>query len=285
MSDAPGMIRSSLVARRTVVDIVDTGLAFCRARFQSIMGLVLAWYVPAIVFRFFCHQLGLIPFERVFNGFAFFETDSYITPNLLLMVFDGLIQTLIGASLWEEVHNRAFGTDRPVMATLESAVHDAPALIKVTAISTMVIVTGFLMCIFPGLILYAFLIFTTPIVLFEKTSSFGAVWRRSRDLLNGEWLKVAGFLALTWILLLILGLSLAFLFSAAFNVVLEQLSWMSGLIPDGNVTTMMGGVLASVLIGPLQVVFTALLYFDIRSRHEGLDLLTLMTPEEEDKTT
>lgn len=280
MTDTPGMIRSSLVARRTVVDIVDTGLAFCRARFQPIMRLVLAWYVPAIAFKFFCHQLGLIPFERVFNGFAFFETGSYITPNLLLMAWDGLIQTMIGASLWEEVHNRAFGTDRPGMATLESAVRQAPALIRVTAIAFVLTIAGLLTCIFPGLLLYVFLIFTTPIVLFEKITSFRAVWSRSRDLLNGEWLKVTGFLALTWILLFMLGLSLAFLFSATFDVVLEQLSWMSGLLPDGNLVTMIGGALASVLIWPLQVVFTALLYFDIRSRHEGLDLLTLMTQEE-----
>lgn len=276
MSASPQVSGTPLVARRTVVDIVDTGLAFCRMEFPAILGIVLALQGPNVVLKYLAYRLDLIPFDRIFNSFSFQETASYTVPNILLMLVEALIYVLVNAALCIFVDGQAMGETRRIASCVEAAVTRAMDLAKVSLISLAMIAAGLMACLIPGMAFYALFLFTTPIVMIEGPRAWNAVLKRSRDLASGDWWRVVGFLLLTVFLLGVLGISLTFLLSAAFGVVLEQMSWLSGLLPDENWILMISGLLVSLMLFPLEMIFIMLLYYDIRSRREGLDLMHLM---------
>ena len=87
-----------------------------------------------------------------------------------------------------------------------------------------------------------------------------------------EWFRCLGFFLLTFLLLLILGISLTYLFYGLYQILIDQISWISGIIPDYDLLDMFSGAIITLLLFPLQTIFNMFLYFDIRSRKEGFDL-------------
>jgi hypothetical protein len=266
---------SLIVSRRSVVDILDAGLAFYRREAPTLLVIVGAVFVPLYAVKSVVYSLGWIEFVRIFNAFEFLETASYTPANLALTLIEGITHTLSVGAVTYYVFLRAT-SDTVRFLTLASGVApQALPLVWITFLCTVLTAAGFALCILPGLAAYVLFVFATPIVMTERYFTFGDVFRRSKELLSGMWWRTAGFLLVTWLLLFILGLSLTYLLAGVLQLLIEQVAWLSGLLPDVNLLTLLGGVVVSMLLLPLEAVFTTLLYFDVRSRKEGLDLLIL----------
>jgi uncharacterized membrane protein YvlD (DUF360 family) len=90
--------------------------------------------------------------------------------------------------------------------------------------------------------------------------------------MKDNWGRGLGLTAVSLLLLSILGVSLTYLTSGAYQLIVEQIAWLSGVLPDVDMVGLFSSVLISVVLLPMQNVFILLFYYDLRSRKEGLDL-------------
>lgn len=261
-----------IVARRPMIDMIDAGIAFYRASYQTVTLIVLAFYLPLFIIKYFFFQFDFIPIERVFNSFSFFQTGSYTPENTVLVVLDGIANSITGGTICLFLFEKAKGQEIGVLLLIKKIAGRIGTLLWITAITALVTLIGLGFCFFPGVWIGIIFLFSTQLVIIENVISVNTLWNRSRYLVMSEWWRVLVYFALTTLLLFVLGLSLTFLISGAYEILLEQLSWLTGLIPDLKMIEIAGGAVASLLLIPMQVIFITILYFDVRSRKEGFDL-------------
>ncbi|KAB2879169.1 hypothetical protein F9K33_10095 [bacterium] len=261
-----------IVARRPMIDMIDAGVVFYRASYQTVTQIVLTFYLPLFLIKYLFFRFDLIPIERVFNSFGFFQTGSYTLENVALMVLDGSVNSVTGGATCFFLFEKAKGHEMGASLLIKKMAGKTGPLLWITAITTMITLIGLGFCFIPGLWIGIIFLFSTQLVVIENVSSFDAIWKRSRYLVLSEWWRVLVYFALTTLLLFVLGLSLTFLISGVYQILLEQLSWLTGLIPDLKMIEIAGGAVASLLLIPMQVIFITILYFDVRSRKEGFDL-------------
>lgn len=261
-----------IVARRPTIDMIDAGIALYRTSYQSVTLIVLAFYLPLFIIKYFFFQFDFIPFERVFNSFSFFQTGSYTPENTALVALDGIVNSITGGTICLFLFEKAKGREIGVLLLIKNIAGRIGALLWITAITTIVTLIGLGFCFFPGVWIGIIFLFSTQLVIIENVISVNTLWNRSRYLVMSEWWRVLVYFATTTLLLFVLGLSLTFLISGAYQILLEQLSWLTGLIPDLKMIEIAGGAVASLLLIPMQVIFITILYFDVRSRKEGFDL-------------
>ncbi|HND77219.1 MAG TPA: hypothetical protein PLN79_08005 [bacterium] len=270
--DPSARLIHTLIRQRSVVDAVDAGLALCRNRYYDLCITTLIVFVPLYSLKYVLFVLDLIPFERVFNSFGFFYVQSYTPVNIMVWFLDSAANTLCGAAICRYVTMTAESHTLPIRHTKLLPWGELWPLLFNTFIAELIIIIGFGLCILPGIWTGVMFMFVTPLITYEKLTSFSDIWTRSKYLSQNDWWRMLGFLLLTFLLLAILGLSLTYLFAAVYQLVLGQLAWLSGQTADENLLTMIGGAVVSVLLLPMQMVFTVVLYFDIRARREGLDI-------------
>ncbi|MBX7150713.1 hypothetical protein K1X84_03665 [bacterium] len=269
-------VSSGLVARRNIIDTIDAGLSFYRQEYQSLVALLLWLFLPVYGFKFLLYKIGAIDIEHIFNTFNFFETSSYTFTNILMLLLDQCINWFSGGLICqfmlERTHEQNISPWRVVKKTCASI----RPLFWISFLSTILIATGLVLCFIPGVWLFLQLLFTTPLILMEGCKTMTQVWQRSQKLMRLEWGRAIGLVAITWLLLGILGFSLTYLFAGIYSIILEQIAWIGGLMPDFDVLKLTGGAIVSVLLLPMQMIFVTLFYFDIRSRKEGFDLQVLI---------
>ncbi len=266
-----------IVARRSVMEIVDGGLALVRVDFFPIMTLLLTLFVPFYALKYGLYALDWIPFDRVFGSFNWFRSDSYTPGQLLLLLADWSVQWTAAALVmmaWDS------GDSSPSSLWRRAR----PLLIPLCRINCslwIVIMAGFVLGFVGGVILYIIMLLSTCIVALERKTTFGAVWRRSEFLIKDNWSRALGLTLISLLLLGILGVSLTYLIAGAYGLLLQQIAWLSGMLPDFDMVQLASGVLVSVVLLPIQNVFVLLFYYDLRSRKEGLDLERLTEVLEE----
>jgi hypothetical protein len=263
---------------RTVWDIADDALDLYRARFFPLCGLsALLLGIPTILFLVLIapplRQL-ILTSNLVGNSSAldtsiwnFMAASLIATPLFwmgrtfldapLAIVVSEYVTTGAYISPWEALR-RSFKHIRPLLGT---------AIVVAFAITLSSVVTGILSFVF--LTLWAFVV--TAMILESK--SIGAAFKRSSSLTSGNFGRTLGV-----ILLVQIGLSAVIVISLTLALVT-----IFSLIPMGNDPTREGvdrfliGIallmLSSIMILPLEGIARSLLYFDIRVRREGLDVV------------
>jgi hypothetical protein len=167
-------------------------------------------------------------------------------------VIYGFVLPLVQAALVVATADRLLGGEadwrehwtllRPRLSLLLSAALPAALLMAV----------GFYVAILPGLVLSFFFLFTVPVVLFERLGGTAAL-QRSFRLVKSDWLRVA-------LMFLVFGLSG------------ELAHWLGGLLaPGALLLANFLGDLIFLLVLPVPIVATVLLYLDLRRQTEGLD--------------
>lgn len=126
---------------------------------------------------------------------------------------------------------------------------------------------GFVLLVIPGIYLSVVYTFAVPVVVLEGLSGLSAL-RRSYNLVKGAWWRVAGVIfvlsLLSWVIQF--ALSIPAMIIGVIGIALPVLAPSLALISR----TLQAFV--SVVITPLIVIGTTLLYFDQRVRKEGFDL-------------
>ncbi len=265
-----------IIARRTVIDIIDDGLFLYRQDFALFLNAVLLVYIPYYVFKYIAFLLGLLPFQRIFDSFDFFYTGSYTLTNIIFMGLDYTIMILTAGLISCLIHEKAGKRDVRLFDIIRAWMPRLPRLTGLTWMIMAMTAIGF-SCFFPGIILYFLFFLSTPVLMIEGGLNLSVLFRRCRYLMQGNWIRTAGFILLTGLLLTLLGLAVTYLVYGMYAILLEQISWLSGLMPDMDMLKLFGSALVTLALFPIESIFITLLYFDIRSRKEGFDLEFLVS--------
>ncbi len=257
-----------IVARRTVMEIVDGGLALVRIDFAALFSRLLFLFVPVYAIKAALYGMDWIEFDRIFGTFNWFHSASYTPGNLLHLLLDVSVQWTAAAmimSYWDG------DSSQPAARTRRIGKLILP-LCRINTTLSLIIIAGLLLGVIGGVVLYLLFLMSTPIIILERQTSLQSVWRRSEFLMKDNWGRGLGLTAVSLLLLSILGVSLTYLTSGAYQLIVEQIAWLSGVLPDVDMVGLFSSVLISVVLLPMQNVFILLFYYDLRSRKEGLDL-------------
>jgi ABC-type sugar transport system permease subunit len=110
---------------------------------------------------------------------------------------------------------------------------------------------GFFFLVVPGVLLAFFFSFVPTVALFEGVGGTAAL-RRSYDLVRADWLRM---------LLVLL----------AFVVISGVAQFVAGIFLHGVLGTRLLQDALTLVVLPIPVITSVLLYFDIRRKHEGFD--------------
>lgn len=249
------------------MEIIDGGLAFVRIDFAALFSRLLLLFVPVYTVKAALYWMDWIEFDRIFGTFNWFHSASYTPGNLLHLLFDASIQWTAAAmimSYWDGDVSQPAGTRRIVKLILP--------LCRINTMLSLIVMAGLLLGVIGGVVLYLLFLMSTPIIVLEHETSLSSVWKRSEFLMKDNWGRGLGLTAVSLLLLSILGVSLTYLTSGAYQLIVEQIAWLSGVLPDIDIIGLFSSVLISVVLLPMQNVFILLFYYDLRSRKEGLDL-------------
>lgn len=172
---------------------------------------------------------------------------TFVTSFLLY----GVILPLTQGALTVAVADRLRGGDARPREIWMLLLRRLGTLLPTVLLSGVLVAVGFLFFVIPGLVLAFLFAFVSPVVLIERRSGFEAL-KRSRDLVRGDWLRVA-------------------LVLVAFGIVRWFAQMLASLIvPLGApfVGSLLGDLVTLVLM-PVPVLGLVLVYDDIRRRREG----------------
>lgn len=126
------------------------------------------------------------------------------------------------------------------------------------------LIAGLILLIIPGIWLYASWSVATPSLLIEHANPFRALGR-SRRLVRGRWWPTAGVLLVAFVMVAVLGGVIEGLLTA-----LALTSHPS--IVFASVIVALASAAATIVLNPFTAAVITVLYYDLRVRHEGLDV-------------
>jgi len=171
------------------------------------------------------------------------------------------VATLVVADVRAGVEPTAAGVWRRLAPMLTGLVLSVTLAVVLASLSILLLLV-------PFLLLVVWFQFVGEVVVIERKTFFAAMGA-SRDLVQGSYWRVAGYA--------ILGAILTGAVSGVLAAAPQALAAQVGL--HVAATTAIGDVLAivsRVLVAPVQALLMALLYFDLRMRHEGSDIAAML---------
>lgn len=128
---------------------------------------------------------------------------------------------------------------------------------------------GIAMCIIPGIIIFVWFSITTPIVAIER--SWGAeALRRSYKLVSGEGWRVFATLLLLYLIVGVATYALTILPTLGLMLGLSE---AQPLLAQSLVQAIQ--TVAQIIVRPVAMIGVVLIYYDLRIRKEGFDLVML----------
>jgi len=134
---------------------------------------------------------------------------------------------------------------------------------------SIVISLGTGMCLIPGLLVWVWFAITTPIVALERTAGPTAM-DRSYRLVSGHWWRVLGALLLLQLIIIVATLAISL---PAMLAVMLLLGESNPLLAQSLTTAVQ--TITNIVVRPVLMIGTVLIYYDLRIRKEGFDLVTL----------
>ena len=223
--------------------IFDGAIAVYRRHFLSIIGAIAVMVVPVALLRGFAGDGTVNPaLYGVAVGLQLFVT-LMITPAIAAIVVGdvALGRPVTVGSVWRRMGRLIW----PVFAT--------------TLLVLLAVVGGALSSAgLPAVLIYVWFAFARP-----DRGAGGQALRpgpgAQPQLVKNSWWRVFGILALA-----------AFLVNAASGVLTAA---AAGLTGDNILVGVVVGSAIAIMIAPITALISALLYFDLRLRHDGTDIL------------
>jgi hypothetical protein len=132
----------------------------------------------------------------------------------------------------------------------------AGRVIRIAFVRNVATALGLILLIVPGLLAYAHYALGTPVAAIEELKA-GAAINRGAALAKGEKRRIILVGGLTAIIFMLLW------FGAAM---------VAALVTRSEAMAYLAGTVVEILLMPMVVAITVLLYYDIRQRREGLDI-------------
>jgi hypothetical protein len=209
------------------------------------------------------------------NAPALPDRKAFLLGILLAFAFAGsflALQLLSQAALVPLVGDRALGgTMGPGRAWLAVG-HHPGAVLWTATLATLGTMVGALFCLLPGILAAIGFALAMPVVLLERRSGTDAL-RRSWRLMRVEWPRVVGMWLVAFGAALVLTGPLMLLL---FNLVASDPAAVYGLMSRwSGFALQLAQVMISVLVFPLPVIGTTLVYLHARREQENVPLAEL----------
>lgn len=282
---------------RSIGDILDGAITLYRHNFARLLGITAVVYVPFGIFQlvftylFFSQmpgQLGGPPGD--FTVFPFAGEIVVGVAGLILVggVAMAVAQAALAWAVSEIYLGRQVGTGAayryvlarfwPLMLTmgLAALVTGLPltpglAMMPFGVTELVFLGVGFvlvLLGLIPSLVFVVLFAFVVPVVVVEG-DLYVAAMARSRQLVAGHFWRVVGIFL---ILSLLVG-AISYALSGPANIaafVLTEIEAMPWAVAQTGAQAV--GAVATLLLTPVQLIGTILVYYDLRIRKEGFDL-------------
>jgi hypothetical protein len=141
-------------------------------------------------------------------------------------------------------------------------------LVLTVALAYLIALVSIVLFFVPFLLLVVWFQLVGEVVVIERLT-FLAAMRRSRNLVQGSYWRVAGYLILT---VLVTGVASGVLAAAPTEVALQFGVHVDAAAAVGDALT----IAARVLVAPVGALVMALLYFDLRMRRDGSDIAAML---------
>jgi hypothetical protein len=182
-----------------------------------------------------------------------FHSVIQLSENVMFLVVQGAMAVLVSAAIEE---------DRAISAgeTLRRLGARAGSVLGASILSLIIIMIGALFLIVPGVVLAVWTSVATPVAAIERVRSSRAI-ERSRELTRGHFWRTLGTVLFAWIIMFVL----AFGGSLAIEMIGVPEAISDGLL-----------ALLFVALFPFVGIAVTLLYYDLRVRNEGADLVAMI---------
>ena len=242
-------------------DILDTAFNLYRLHWKSLMGLVALLVVPLQFLQEFL--------TRNYRHAAFLGTrvgeNQAARVALIGLAILGLslfiVQPLLVAAITRAVAGFHLGETPTAGDVLEHGLPLLGPVLVVILLYILVVLGGFLLLIVPGLIFFVRFLFGTSVVVVEGLRGREAL-RRSWALTKGNGWRVVGIVFVAGLFAAVVGAVIGAIGQAvATNA--GSAAWFVRAV---------AGSAGAVVTTPFTQAVTVLLYFDLRVRHDGLNL-------------
>jgi hypothetical protein len=252
-----------------VGDVLDGAFKLLKANARTILLVVAAILVPIqLISAFVVRDQFSTGFMDMFNdptllegqetGFGGGSTVLQIITTLLSLLTGPIIAGVVSRIVASSYVGEELGAGDALKVTLRRIV----PLVAASVLVALASVLGLVLCILPGVLLFALYTAVTPALMIEEIGPIQAM-RRSWRLLKPRLWGVLGIVILAHLIAGFIGNILGGIPSVAALVVGGSFAWLFvGL----------GSVLSSLVSAPIIAIVSTLLYFDGRIRNEGFDL-------------
>ena len=257
-----------------VGEILDVAIKVYRAHFKTLIKAVIVIIAPVQVVSALLNSSIRSVSDRA-NQVSETGTTSIHGGDIATLIVAGLSIALLGfvagqlasAASFRAVSEAYLGEEPDWRTSLRFALHRLRSLLWLALLHALLIGVGFVLCVAPGVYLYGALAVATPALLFEDLRGTKAL-RRSRQLIKGRWWPTAGAVLAASILTSIVGAAVSgILVGAAVGTHGNQLV--------ADILNVIGGTASAMVTTPFLAAVIVVLYFDLRVRKEGFDLLLL----------
>ena len=262
----------SVLRPMNIADLLDTSLRIYRRHFLPLLLISAVVFVPMGIFRVLAAVFAVSMVETMeytdnvdfytmgaAGGMGFFYM-------LLLLLAVPICQGALAIAVSRIYLNEPISVGE-VYGSLKGL---WGSLIGVTVLVGLLAGIGVLFCIVPGVYLAILFMFAAPAVAIEKMGAIDAM-RRSQKLIEGYWWHCFGAYMLVSVLVMIIAAAIVWPFSLIMGLLMfttENMVLVQGL---NNALE----ALAQVIMQPVLIIVLVLLYYNLRVRKEGFDLMQM----------
>lgn len=244
----------------TVVQIISWSLRYYRENFFKLIVLIVpgfAVWLTVFLFVIRFDPIGLPASEPIENAGAY---ELYMALSLFVFLFLSEVVTAVGsvAISGHSVENK-IDVGKACMRVLDVGF----PLLGTLMLTTIVITIGIRLFLIPGIIAYVWFCMAPPVVMIEREGGLGAL-KRSRAVVKDYFNKTFILVVPVSFIEILLALCVLFLPNLFGNLFPLYYLFFSTVF-----------TILLILIAPLKIAATTMLYYDLRNRKEGYDLQAL----------
>ncbi len=266
----PNHQRVPLLQKMEIADILDTAIRLYRHNFTLFMEIV----AVVQVFLMAIYMIGAWSASQTLmaTGGEEIPWKALVSLGPLGLLYIGgwiLLFPVSEAALAFAVSETYLGRRISVLEAYQRMWPLIWRLLGTMILVSIVISLGTGMCLIPGILVWVWFAITTPIVALERTAGPTAM-DRSYRLVSGHWWRVLG--ALLLLQLIIIVATVAISIPPVLGVML-LLGESNPLLAQALTTAIQA--ITNIVVRPVLMIGTVLIYYDLRIRKEGFDLVTL----------
>ncbi len=265
-----GQTQVPVLEKMEIADILDAAIRLYRHNFLVLLEIAAAVQVVILAGYLILIWAGLGPIMMTPSEEVPWASLLGMIPAILVLAFAGIIlYPLSEGALAFAVSEMYLGRR---ISALDAYQRIAPLLWRLLV--TMILVglavgLGSIFCLVPGILCYVWFCVSTPVVAVERRAGPDAM-SRSHNLVSGHGWRVFGTLLLLYLIVSVASYAITLVPNLVVMLVLsESYPLLAQSLAQGISSV------AQILVRPVLMIGFVLIYYDLRIRKEGFDLVML----------